>query len=116
MEEEKVVNVYVGNIQDGKSYFDGTLTGLLLTSLLGGIVTILTLGIFLPWAVVIMERYKAKHTVINGRRLVFNGTAMGLFGQWIKWFLLCIITIGIYSLWVNLAMKKWIIKNTSFAN
>lgn len=115
MDNDNSVNINV-SVVDAKepSYFDGTLTGLFLTSLLGAVVTLFTLGICLPWSIVIMERYKAKHTVINGRRLTFDGTAVGLFGQWIKWFLLTIITLGIYGLWVKIAMKKWVVKHTHF--
>lgn len=116
MEENLPNNQYVGVTTVSKSYFDGGLLELVLTRLVGIIITVFTLGICAPWATVIVERYMAKHTVINGRRLRFDGTALGLFGNWIKWLLLTIITLGIYGFWVHLAMKKWVTKHTHFDN
>lgn len=99
-----------------ESYFDGGLLQLIGWTILGALVTILTLGICFPWAYCMIYRWEAKHTVINGHRLRFNGTALQLFGNWIKWFLLTIITLGIYGLWVGIKLKKWITKHTEFEN
>ncbi|EJP21595.1 PF05987 domain protein [Streptococcus oralis SK304] len=44
-----------------------------------------------------MQNWKVKRTVIDGRRLYFDGTGSRFFRNWIKWFLLTIITLGIYS-------------------
>lgn len=99
-----------------QSYFDGTLLQLIGVSLLGSLVTILTLGICAPWAITMKESWIAKHTVIDGQRLRFDGSAISLFGQWLKWLLLIILTVGIYSFWVNIKMKQWVIENTHFDN
>jgi uncharacterized membrane protein YjgN (DUF898 family) len=97
-----------------ESYFDGGLLGLIGVSLLGFIITVFTLGICLPWAVCIRQGWIAKHTVIEGKRLMFEGSAIGLFGTWIKILLLTIITLGIYGFWANIAIKKWVVKHTCF--
>ncbi|CAH2213506.1 DUF898 family protein [Tepidibacter aestuarii] len=97
-----------------ESYFDGGLLQLIGWSILGLIITVCTLGICYPWAMCMIMKWKAEHTVIEGRRLRFDGTAMGLFGNWIKWWLLCIVTFGIYSFWLGIAIEKWKVKNTSF--
>jgi len=97
-----------------KSYFDGGLLQLIGWKILGSLVTICTLGICFPWAYTMIYAWEAKHTVINGHRLVFDGTALELFGHWIKWLLLSIITLGIYSFWVSIDLKKWKIKHTHF--
>ena len=99
-----------------KSYFDGGLLQLIGWQILGALVTVFTLGICYPWAVCMLYRWEAKHTVINGRRLKFNGTAMQLFGNWIKWLLLTIITFGIYSFWLNIKLIQWKTKHTEFAD
>ncbi len=97
-----------------ESYFDGGLLQQIGWSLLGALITIVTLGICFPWAITMLYGWEVKHTVINGKRLVFSGSALGLFGLWIKWLLLGIITLGIYFLWVNISLMKWKTKNTHF--
>jgi len=96
--------------------FDGGAGSYLGTALLAALVTIVTLGICYPFAFVLTERWRAKHSYIDGRQLVFTGTGLGLFGLWIKWFLLIIITVGIYSLWVAPRIVKWKWENTGFAD
>ena len=100
----------------GASYFDGGLFQLLGYRILGGLVTILTLGLCLPWAFTMIYSWEAKHTVINGERLHFDGIAIGLFGNWIKWLLLTIITFGIYGFWVEIKLRKWRVEHTHTAS
>ena len=94
--------------------FDGGAGTYLGTGILAFLITVLTFGLFYPYALVLMQRWRAKHTYINGVRLEFNGSAIGLFGNWIKWFFLCIITFGIYSFWVMPRIQKWIVEHTDF--
>ncbi len=79
------------------------------------LVTVFTLGICYPYALVLRERWRAKHSYIEGRQLVFNGSAWGLFGLWWKWLILIIITIGIYAFWVGPRICRWKWENTSWA-
>ncbi|NEN04763.1 DUF898 domain-containing protein [Diaminobutyricibacter tongyongensis] len=95
--------------------FDGGAGTYLGTVILATILTVCTLGICYPFAVVLKERWRAKHTFIDGQQLVFTGSAVGLFGHWIKWFLLSVITLGIYLLWVGPRIQKWVTVNTEFA-
>lgn len=99
----------------GNSYFDGGLLQLIGWSILGVIITVITLGICYPWALCMQYGWKIRHTVINGQRLAFDGSAVQLFGNWIKWLLLCLITFGIYSFWLGIALEKWKTKHTYFA-
>lgn len=95
-----------------ESYFDGGLLQLIGWRLLGALVSAVTFGICVPWAVCMYESWVAKHTVIDGKRLYFDGNGVQLFGNYIKWFLLTIITLGIYGLWLGIKMKKWVVKHT----
>ena len=97
-----------------ESRFNGGLLGLIGINIITVLLTFVTLGIGLPWAMCMKERWYAKHTIIDGKQIVFDGKGGQLFGQYIKWFLLCIITLGIYSFWLEIKMKQWITKHTHF--
>ena len=66
-----------------ESKFTGGLLGLIGINILAGLITIVTLGIGAPWAICVRERWIARHTVIDGRRLYFDGTGAQLFGNYI---------------------------------
>ncbi len=55
--------------------FDGGAATYIGTGMLAALVTIVTLGISFPFALVLVERWRAKHTYIEGRRLMCRGTA-----------------------------------------
>ena len=74
----------------------------------------LTLGICYPFAVVLRERWRAKHSYIDGYPLVFTGSATALFGNWIKWLLLSVVTLGIYLFWVGPRIQSWKWEHTNF--
>lgn len=98
----------------GRFHFDGGAGTYVGTALLSLLITIVTLGICYPFALVLMERWRAKHSYIDGQRLLFTGSAVGLFGNWLKWFFLSVITLGIYLLWVGPRLAQWKWENTDF--
>lgn len=98
----------------GRFHFDGGAATYLGTGLLGFLITVCTFGICYPFAVVLTQRWRAKHSYIDGQRLVFTGSAMGLFGNWIKWFLLSLITLGVYLFWVGPRIARWKWEHTDF--
>ena len=97
---------------NNESYFDGGLLSYVGHAILAMLIMGFTVAIDTPRAVCMMQNWKVKHTVIDGRRLYFDGTGSQLFGNWIKWFLLTIITLGIYSFWLHIKMEQWITKHT----
>ncbi len=101
----------------GKQFvFDGGAATYVGTGLLAFVITVVTLGFCYPFALVLKERWRAKHSLINGQRLIFTGSATGLFGLWIKWLLLIFVTVGIYSLWVGPRIARWKWQHTGFEN
>jgi uncharacterized membrane protein YjgN (DUF898 family) len=98
-----------------ESKFTGGLLGMIGIGILQGLIITFTLGLGLPWAVCIKQRWIAKHTIIDGKRLTFDGTGGQLFGNYIKWFLLTLITFGVYGFWLTIKMQQWITKHTHFA-
>lgn len=114
----EVIDSYLGENMQSNSRrftFDGGAATYIGTALLGFLITAVTLGLCYPFAVVLRERWRAKHSYIDGKQLIFTGSAWGLFGNWIKWLLLSIITLGIYLFWVGPRIQKWIWENTDFA-
>ena len=103
-----------GDDEQLKSYFDGGVLGFIGWGIVCFFLTIFTLFIGYPWAVCLFNKWKLKHTVIQGRRLKFTGTGIGLFGRYILWWFLCVITLGIFGFWLYIAMQKWTVKHTTF--
>jgi len=99
----------------GRFTFDGGAATYVGTALLGLLITVLTVGICYPFALVLNQRWRAKHSYIDGRRLEFTGSATGLFGNWLKWLFLCVITLGIYAFWLGPRIAAWKWKHTDFA-
>jgi len=97
------------------SYFDGGVGNFLGEAFLALLLASFTCGIMYPWALTKVYGWQARHTVIQGKRLVFNGKAMDLFVNILKWMLLTLVTFGIYSIWASIEMEKWRVKNTTFA-
>lgn len=95
--------------------FDGSASSYVGAAILGILITTLTLGICYPFAVVLKERWRCKHTFIDGQQLVFTGNATGLLGRWLLWLFLSIITLGIFLFWVAPRMQAWKTVNTEFA-
>jgi uncharacterized membrane protein YjgN (DUF898 family) len=98
----------------GRFHFDGGAGTYLGTGILAALITICTAGICYPFALVLLGRWRCKHTCIDGQRLVFSGTGVGLFGLWIRWFLIIVVTVGIYSFWVAPRIQQWKVENTGF--
>ena len=101
--------------KSGRFTFNGGAANYIGTALLGGLITICTAGICYPYALVLGERWKAKHSTIEGRPIKFTGSATGLFGLWIKWLFLSIITVGIYLFWVAPQIQKGKWEHIDFA-
>ncbi len=102
--------------RSGRFTFDGGAATYVGTAVLGALITLFTLGICYPFQVVLVQRWRAKHSFIDGQQLAFTGSAAGLFGLWIKWLLLSIITLGIYLFWVAPRIEQWKWEHTNFVN
>ena len=98
----------------GRFYFDGGALSYLRTGLLAAIITICTFGIGFPFALVLLERWRVRHTYIDGQRLIFTGTGLGLFCLVARCLLLIMFTFGIYSFWVVPRLQGWRVEHTGF--
>jgi uncharacterized membrane protein YjgN (DUF898 family) len=100
--------------RSGRFTFDGGAATYVGTGILAMLITVCTFGICYPFALVLRERWRAKHSSIDGFPLVFTGSATALFGLWIKWFLLIVVTFGIYLFWVGPRIASWKWEHTDF--
>ena len=94
--------------------FDGGAATYFGTGILAFLITAFTAGLGYPWALCFFQRWKAKHTYIDGRKLKFTGGGFSLIGLWIKWIIFLILTIGIYSFWMIPSLQQWITEHTDF--
>lgn len=101
-----------GVIDQENSKFDGSGIELLGYSILTVIVCAITCGLATPWMICKINKWKASHTVINGKRLTFTGSGGSLLGHWILWEILTIVTCGIYGFFVHVALRKWELNHT----
>lgn len=94
--------------------FDGETAGYLGTVVMAGVVTLVTLGFGFPLGLVRVQRWKARHTTVEGRRLVFTGSARELTGDWVPWWLLTLGTLGLYGFCVKPRVTRWVWANTDY--
>jgi uncharacterized membrane protein YjgN (DUF898 family) len=99
-----------------ESKFTGGLLGLIGIQILSTLISVVTLGFGVPWAVCVKQRWLADHTYIDGYRLVFDGTGAQLFGNYLKWFFFTIVTLGIYGFWLGIQMQRWVTRHTHRTN
>ena len=92
------------------SYFDGRFIQYLGWNLLGGLVTLLSLGICYPLWYGWVVKWECKHTVICGYRQVFDGKAGSLIPRWMLWELLTILTLTIFGWWTPIRLRRWKVK------
>jgi len=101
----------------GESRFTGGALGLWGIKLLAIPVLFLgvfTLGILWAWYSCFVQRWKTKHTFINGVQLRFDGRAIALWVRIIIWSLLTFITFGLYAFlgFRTIAKMRWFARHT----
>ena len=111
-----VIILYKNKGEIMESKFTGGVLGLIGISLGMGLLTLVTFGIGLPWALCMRQRWISKHTQIDGVELVFDGKGGQLLGKYIVWVLLTIITLSIYSLWLPIKFQQWLTEHTHHVN
>ena len=106
-----------GEQEIGKLDFVGTGGGLVGTFLLGGFLSMITFGIYLPWFQVNLEKFFMKNTgvYIGGRRYRgdFTGEGGELFVLMLQ-VILVPLTFGLYLFWLITKQNRFFIEKTSF--
>ena len=96
----------------GDSYFDGGVLGIIGVNLFSKILTFISFGLLYPFVVCYRQKWFAKHTIINRKKIIFTGKSLSLIGNYLLWWFLCIITFGIFGLWLPIKIENWKAKNT----
>lgn len=96
--------------------FQEDVAGYLGVMIIGYLLILITFGLAFPWVIVNVQKWKAKNTTIEGRRIEFVGKGGQLFGKFFIWYLLTLITFGIYGLWAAVKMQGWLVENTQFVS
>jgi uncharacterized membrane protein YjgN (DUF898 family) len=76
--------------------FLGTGTELLGITLLNMVLSIVTLGLYYPWARVNRLKFLYQNTYLNDTPFVFSGTGKELFKGFVKFFVAIVVVYGIY--------------------
>ena len=76
--------------------FEGSGFGYLWLCIWTTVLSVITFGLFFPWAYSAQQRWICSNTYVNGRQLRFDGTGFGFFFQWLIIMVLTTITFGIY--------------------
>ncbi len=100
----------------GKFEFKGKGGSYLWLFIWTNLLTIITLGIFWPWAAVAQVRWLSANTYIDGKQLCFKGSGGGYFANWLLIILLSIPTLGIYLPWGAVRLFSWVASNTYLAD
>ena len=102
------------NYKKYQSYYDNTLSHMIVHHLKMIVLGIITLGFAYPWILCSQQKMICAHSVICGKRLKFIGNPKELIDHWVLWWLLTILTLGLYSFVTKLRFQQWIIANTIF--
>ena len=78
------------------------------------VVSIITVGLFFPWAYSAQQRWICANTYVEGRRLRFDGTGLGFFFQWLVIMLLGFTCPFICTTSGCCQFKRWETRNTVF--
>jgi uncharacterized membrane protein YjgN (DUF898 family) len=97
--------------------FEGTGGDLFVTILVGYLLTVITIGIYLPWFICSMQRLLLSKTKLteNGAPIGsfdFSGTGGSLLGTFIVGYLLTLVTFGIYGSWFQVKIFRFFASNT----
>jgi uncharacterized membrane protein YjgN (DUF898 family) len=79
-----------------------------------GLLTIITFGIYAPWAIVKIQKYLAQNLTLEGKPFEFDGEGSPLFSLMFVQILLTIITFGIYYAWALIKIGKYMIEHTRY--
>ncbi|AFM11832.1 YjgN family protein [Turneriella parva] len=94
--------------------FTGKAGNLAAITLKGGLLTIITFGIYGAWLAADVRKFLYRHTTIGTSSLDYDGTGGAIFGLYVKGILLTIVTFGIYVSWFKAEVANYHTNHTIF--
>jgi len=79
----------------------------------GGLLTILTLGIYGPFLFHDVRAYLIRHSRYGTAEFSFDGTGQGFLWRYVRAYFLSLLTLGIYSFWHQAYMDRYFWEHTS---
>lgn len=85
--------------------------------IIGGILMVITLGLYTPWYINGLVRYVCQHVKVenagSGKKVGvdFTGSGMDLLGRFILWEILVLVTLGLYTPWMLNGFYGYIVEN-----
>lgn len=104
-------------VQRTSLHYTGKGVDILGRVIIGGILTAITLGLYVPWYVNGLTRYVCQHVQVentgSGKRVGvdFTGSGADLLGRFILWEILTIVTIGLYMPWMLNGFYAYVVEN-----
>ncbi|MCF7815200.1 MAG: DUF898 domain-containing protein [Candidatus Cloacimonetes bacterium] len=95
----------------GQFQFHGKGGELFLIFLVNLLLSVITLGIYIPWAIVKIVKYMAGKTSLDGIEFSFEGSGGDLLSLYLVNYILTAITLGIYGPIANLKITEYYTKN-----
>ncbi len=76
------------------------------------LISMITFGIYSPWAWVRVFKLKATHTLIDGKKVSFTGKGLRLFLLVLVQGILTVVTLGLYGPWAICRFLHWKAEHT----
>ncbi|MGV7220836.1 MAG: YjgN family protein [Nitrospinales bacterium] len=82
----------------------------------GYLLSLLTLGFYIPFFWVSMENFWRNHSYFGSMSFRFSGEAREIYGKCIIGILLSLLTFGIYGFWLKAFLQRYYWSKTTFGN
>jgi uncharacterized membrane protein YjgN (DUF898 family) len=94
--------------------FSGRAGNLAAITLKGGLLTLVTFGVYAAWFSAHLRTYLYRHTIIGGSSFDYDGDGGDIFVVYLKGVLLTMITFGIYNSWFTAEVANYHMNHTLF--
>jgi uncharacterized membrane protein YjgN (DUF898 family) len=82
----------------------------------GGLLSLVLIGLFMPFAMVGMRRYRYSRTALRGIRFSWRGRWLDFAKRYIQWKALVFVTFGLYAPYSDMYCADYLIHRTYFGN